>query len=369
MPYLLRHYFDPGFDHRRLQPTERSDGSVDHRALNYVQNVIQDQVLAAWEDLDAAEQGPGCPPHCEVFETKDFPAGPGTVVDPEDPDRLLAERGGYVYYADDGRITVKEELNIRGDVDYSTGDIAFVGDVVVHGQVRTGFTVSARRVTVHGQVEGAEVRALRRIECPGGIKGGGRALLEAGTNLRAAFCENAVLKAKRHVAVDTNCLHSRVFARGRLAVQGRITGGEYHFYEGCDVGERLGGGMNAATSLVGGYDPELVWLDRRAEARAEGLREEQADLEALVERGAELAEEYGPRLEQVRARLKRVEAGRVALWERSEATARFDGCRVRVRGRVLPGVEISIGKAYLCVAEELENVTFAYDDCAIVVDP
>jgi hypothetical protein len=284
------------------------------------------------------------------------------MIDPEDPDQLLAAHSGYVFYAEDGRITVKEELNVRGDVDYATGDIGFVGDLVVHGQVRAGFEVSARRVLVKSLVEGAVVRSLKRIECPGGIKAGGYGLVDAGTDLRTAFCENATLRAGRHVLVETNALHCTVFARGKLGVKGRITGGEYHFLKGCEVGGQLGGGLNAATVLMGGYDPELIWLDRQLVQRAADVREDLAQWRALAERGGELAEEYGPKADRARDRLDRLEGRRTRLWERFMNPKRFDDCRIRVRGRVRPGVEIGIGPAHLRVAEELENVSFYYDD-------
>lgn len=46
MPHYLKHHFDPEFDFRNLRPGELRDGSVDHRNMGYVRNVLVKAVAA-----------------------------------------------------------------------------------------------------------------------------------------------------------------------------------------------------------------------------------------------------------------------------------------------------------------------------------
>ena len=55
---------------------------------------------------------------------------------------LLASSSGHVEFS--GRaFQVKPLLDIPANVDFSTGDINFLGDVCIHGDICSGFTVRA----------------------------------------------------------------------------------------------------------------------------------------------------------------------------------------------------------------------------------
>ena len=114
------------------------------------------------------------------------------------------------------------------------------GDVIIGGDIRPGFTVMGRHVTVTGLVLAARVRAMGNVTCNGGIQGGGKATLRAGRSLRARFCENAVLHAAQNILIDGSAMHCRLFAGEKLAVKGRLAGGEAYCGEAVYVGEQLG---------------------------------------------------------------------------------------------------------------------------------
>ena len=69
------------------------------------------------------------------------------------PGKNTLVAGDTVVAGADGRFVsgeesfwVSEVLEIRGDVDYSTGHIDFPGDVIVQGQIKQGFKVKAGRI-------------------------------------------------------------------------------------------------------------------------------------------------------------------------------------------------------------------------------
>ena len=78
-----------------------------------------------------------------------LPKGRNTEIT-EDGDTLIASMPGHVEFSG-STFQVKPVLDIDGDVDFSTGNIKFVGDVNIKGDVLSGFTVrSAGNIQVGG---------------------------------------------------------------------------------------------------------------------------------------------------------------------------------------------------------------------------
>lgn len=358
MPFLLKHYFDPSEDRLHLKPEEQDDGSVDHYELNFVQNVEAGSLLAEWVDLDSADQGVDSR---FVSQDKVFPAGKGTGIKKSKPDQLFAAVNGCVGYKS-GKIVVQQQLVLPGDVNFHTGNINFVGDLTIEGSVKTGFNVQGRNVTVLGQVEGANIEALQNLSCPGGVKGAKKGVLGAGKSLKLAFCEFCSLKAGHDVLVKGALMHSEVYAGRRLAVGGRLSGSNVFCHEYVYVGGQLGGGLGAETSLILGYDPTLLHADAQYNSRIKKLHDDIGLYEKLLDKDDDHIEEFSAKLEAARRELDLVKLLKVKLWEGLQKSERLEECKILVLGRVNPGVEISIGPAYLKVDDFLEDVYFFYEN-------
>ncbi len=359
MPYFLKHSFDPDFNHLKMKPREMQDGRLDIHNMNYVQNVLKGDLLAQWEDVSET-----CTAELDqrfIYPKKVFPQGPRTRVDPANPDRLLADADGYVFY-ENGLIRVKKMLNVRQNVDMRTGNISFVNNMVVHGSVQAGFRVQARNVMVREHIEAAEVVALETIVCMGGAKGGEGAFLDAGKSIQVGFCENATLNGHDDVMVRGTCMHSQVYAGRRFHVRGRLIGGFSCCYDYAYVAGDVGNRQGAETQILVGYDPMLLYRDFQLNARIKRQIERIRQLEAgrtLTKGGAE---EVETQLVEARERLAKFEMGKAKVWERIQTSEKLDDCRVMVMGTVHPGTEISIGTAYLALQDPLSDVRFFYED-------
>ena len=360
MPFYLKHHFDPDLGKHALKPQRQDDGSVDHYELNFVQNVEAGNVIARWielngdveRDLDSRF----------IYEKKiPFPAGKGTGIKHKSPDKLFAAVNGGVGY-EDGKIVVRESITVPDDVNFHTGNINFIGNLTVEGSVRGGFAVQGREVSVLGQIEGARVEALRNLSCRGGVKGSGGAFLEAGKSIRLSFCENAILKSGNDIMVKGALMHTDVYCGRRLAVGGRLTGGKLYCHEYVYVGDQLGGGLDTETSLIVGYDPTLLYADAEYNRRIKGLLDRIVSYEKIVEKGDDADVEFGPKLEAARRELDLLKMLKVKLWEGIQGTEQVEDCKVLVPGVVKPGVEISIGSAFLKIDDYLEDVYFYYDN-------
>lgn len=363
MPSYLVHHFDPDFDFTHLTPHEDSSGKVDHYNLGYVQNVVHGQIIAERVTLDNAQQAG----HDLQFvrEGNTFPVGPNTRIDPDNPDHLLADANGYVFYYD-GKITVKKLLNVRRDIDFHTGNIVFVSDLRVHGSIRTGFEAHARNILVKGTVEGARIKALGNIVTENGVKGGKQAVLEAKEHMRVPFCENATLKARGNILIDGSCMHTDITVGGNLAIKGRLHGGKVFANNIVYVEDQIGGGISTTTSIIMGYDPFLLRNAMQAADAIARLQVELERLEAICAKDRFYMDEYGPQMELVEKKLNAQHRKRTALWNRLYQSDRSKNCRIVVPGSIRPGVEISMGGAYTKINDFMENVVITVKDREIV---
>ncbi|MDQ7830742.1 MAG: FapA family protein [Desulfovibrionaceae bacterium] len=363
MRHYLKFHFDPGFDRRKLAPRRRQDGTVDLYDLGYVQNVMAGEVVAQW--LPADQAPPDADPRA-FYSERVFPYGLGCTPDPGDPDRLVSTVNGYVAF-DNGRITVRRSLVVPGDVDFHTGNIMFVGDVTVEGAVRAGFEVVGRNVVVRGVVEGARIRATESLVAESGIKGSDNAVVRAGGNLRAKFCENAELHAGKNLLVDTSAMLCHFYVGERLAVKERLVGGTATCQGAAYVGEALGGGLRTQTKLLLGYDPELISRDRTLRKKIHRASERVMALRREAGPGGRLAREAGEQLAEMEKRLAAYQLLRHRLWLNHHGDADFMACRVIVPGVIGANVEIGIGEAVMDAPDGARDVLFRYFDGDVVM--
>ena len=368
MNIYLQHYFDPDFDHLKVKPCVNTlTGEADCYNLGYVQNVLAGQVLAALVPADAVEN----PDPRFVLEEPLLPQGTNTRVDPAHPDYLLAAVNGYVYY-DQGKITVKDLLNVRSDVDFHTGNIFFVGDLVLHKDLKAGFEIQGNTVLIRGMVEGGVVRARKNLRVLGGIKGGtgNRCLASSGQDLRAAFCEKAELRSEGSLFIDRFCLHSTLYATHSLEVTEKCIGGFCRVGHQMIVHQDLGNMAGVATRILLGYDPLTVRRLERCEERIVDLSERITHYTAVAGHLApetnELTRDLAFAREQ-RAHLNMLRESLLRMLAVDEAG--LQACTLVVRGKVHPGVEVSIGQPVLTVREPLHNVMFRLEGREILVEP
>lgn len=414
MPYYLKHYFMPDFNHKRIRPVPMADGNTVAHYLGYVQNVVAGQVMAELIYLDAIPEGyraqdrpdgtlghrddapiplehdyPQREEFAGTFEEEEqgywnflqnlrkidrrfiynnpiFPLGPNCARDPQNPNRIIALASGYGFYHQ-GLITVKKLLNVRQDVDFHTGNITFVGDIVVHGDVYPGFSLTGSSILVKGRIDGGRIKARGNIVAESGIKGSPEAHIRAGLTIRIANCERSAIVTPGNLIVDGNVLHSELFVGGSLIINGRLQGGNAHVGGLVFIKEQLGNAQGAPTQIALGYNP-LDFL-RLQEIRALGQVQEQklVTLAKLARKGPQFAEDVAPAQELATRKCELLEKMHTDGWRKFTADmSKTDRARVIVPGVVYPGAEITIGRAYHKVIDEQRDVFYALHEEEIV---
>lgn len=191
------------------KPIILEDGSVDYNTLGQMTLVKQGDLLA--EYTKAQEGTDGIDIFGNVIAAKNFRElqqlkGKGFLIS-EDETEYTAAAEGKVEWKNE-RLNVMELLVIEEDVDATTGDIQFNGDVLVKGNVYAGTTIRAgKSITVNGAVEAANLFAGKGILLKNGMQGGGKGKLSSKEDISGKFFEQAELKAKGTIKANAimNC--------------------------------------------------------------------------------------------------------------------------------------------------------------------
>ena len=212
-----------------LRPKENEDGSVDFKNLDLIQTIQKDQLLAKVTPPTLGEPGEN------VLGKQIRPAKGKVVRLPKGKNIYTSEDGLSLYSSIEGqliyelgRINISETYVVDGDAGVATGDIDFMGNVVVRGNLESGFTIKAGgNVEVQGFVEEATIIAGNDILLRHGIQGKDRGKLVAGGNVVAKFIQNSKVETKGSLYTEA-IMHSHVEAGDSVIVEiskGLIVGG------------------------------------------------------------------------------------------------------------------------------------------------
>ena len=209
------------------RPKELSDGRVDHHNLNFLINVKKGDPLAKRIPPKPGIEGKTIfgkvVPAPPVIDVK-LQNGCGTAVSVQNPDLLIAIIDGAVSLDQQGRIEVRNEKIIRGDIDYSTGNIIFTGDLQIYGTVRTGFSVDiSGNLLIRGNVEDAKIKCTGALEIRGGAVGAGNGSMEC-KSLKIRFVENFTIRAGNDIVVSEDIVNSIINSYGKVKAKSIIGG-------------------------------------------------------------------------------------------------------------------------------------------------
>lgn len=347
-------------------------GTVDYRALACVQVIEKGTVICdiypPTEGVAGTRvDGVAAPP--KAVNPATVPAGSSTALS-EDGTKLLADMDGFLDFRD-GKFHVKNILNITSDVDYSTGNIDFRGDVTIQGDVREQFSVKATgNIAINGMVEAASVEAGGDVVISAGVSGNSQAVIR-GKHVRARHLENCTVYAE--CLESDYILTSRIFCSDSVVAsgsRGSIIGGQVVAVNRIKANS-IGSQSGRATEITLGVQPEI----------REELHTNQKELASLRDKASELLkramylkkrmEEQGQEDRRSAAEIQAAHGSLVQMTEREkkllarqqelmEALSRLHQCRLE-GGTVYPGVRLTIGSAIRNIETIAHNCTAVFD--------
>ncbi len=366
---------------------EDEKGKVDFKELDLVENVVVGQVLA--KRIPAKRGEPGMTVmgrELPAKDGKDIQLQPGKNVKlSEDGMQLTAEINGQVVY-NKGRINVEPVYEVKGDVSLDTGNIVFLGTVIVRGNVDDGFSVKAAgNIEVRGNVGKAQLEAEGDIIIKQGLLGKDEAEIIAGTNIIAKFIERTKkVEAGNDIIVAEGIMHSYVDAGKRVICNGKrgmIVGGRVRAGEEINV-KTLGSPSFTETILETGFDPksrqQLIDLQEELRESKEKLHDLGMNINTLQSQRRAAGGKLPPEKEEM---LINMMNEKESLTERiteieeqiSEIKAYLSSLeekgKVAVQKVVYPKVKITVKDASLEVRDEFKYVTFVQEAGNIKVLP
>ncbi len=364
-----------------LKPKVNDDGTVDFHQLDTISSINKGDILAT---LSPAVQGKAGMDIC------------GNAIPPKKVVYRILKHGrdihlsedGLTMYSDvsghavvtDGKVFVSNTYEVLADVDASTGDIVYEGNVTVKGNVNTGYSIMAKGdIIVNGVVEGATLVAGGQIILKRGMQGMSKGKLEAGGNIITKFIENAHVKAGGYITTEA-ILHSKVSAKGDIVVGGKkgfITGGEIRSGTTITV-KNAGSTMGTSTLLEVGIDPGIVEEFRSLE---KSLASMNVDMEKLLpildaykkklNSGEKLSQD---KLDYIRIATENCLALRNKIKESSNRydqlrieMSNSEGGSIKVENIAYPGVKIVISNVNYYVRNDIHYSRFVRDRADIKV--
>lgn len=333
---------------------------VDFKDLDLLENVVVGQVLAV--KVPAEEGVPGRTVTNRVISAKPgkdivMRHGKGTILS-EDGTELTAEINGQVVFQG-GRLSVEPVYFIKGDVSLETGNIVFLGSVVVGGNVQDNFTVKAAgNIEVKGTVQKAFLEAEGDIIVRQGIVGRDEAKIEStGGSIYTKFIQSANIVAEKDVIVSEGILHSFVDAGIKIMCNGKrakIVGGRLR--AGEEVNARfIGADASTKTEVRVGINPkvhqQLVDIDKVKRQVEEELDKVKKDVTTLTiqktNAGGKLPADKEEMLGKMKAQQQKLSARQTEISMELEELRAYLGMlqgkgRVCAEKTLFPGVDIYI---------------------------
>lgn len=373
---IIRYHIDMEI---KGKPVELEDGRVDYKNLNMFTTVHEGEVLA--EKIPPTPGTPGI----DILGQQVHPRAGKDLVLPlgknvrAEGNNIIAALSGQFIPANN-KLNIVPVIEVNGDVDLSTGNIDFIGNVIIRGSVQAGFSVKAEgNVEVMGTVSGGIVEG-RNVQIRMGVQGMNRGKITATESLLTKFIENATVSAGKDVIVTDVILHSNVSAGKKIVVEGRrglIAGGKAS--AGEEIRAKVVGTLLAsATDLEVGVNPQLreeYQLVRKDIKKNElSLDQTQKALNILraMDQSTMPKDKREMLLKLTKAQFHIVgylEISRNRMLEIELSFEEMKYGRIKIADIVYPGVKIVIGSLVKPIREHLKFVTFFAEEGEIIIGP
>ncbi|MGM0437068.1 MAG: DUF342 domain-containing protein [Bacillota bacterium] len=364
----LKYHFS---DKKESIGTKREDGSMDFYNRGLITNVSPSDTLVTIKDSKKGKPGhkvtgEEIPPR--EPKTAKLPSGKNVK---EEDGKLVSEIEGQVV-KDGKRVNVLPVHEVKGNVDMNTGNIEFVGNVVVKGDVDEGFKIKAGgNVQIGGHVSAAQIESGGQVIIKKGFVGKEKGRIDAKGNVEIKFVENGHIKAEGSIKASDAVMHSDLNAAEDIIVtenKGLLVGGR------CQAGHNIeanivGSTMATKTVLEAGVDQETK---EELDEIKEELKESEQNLlktKRAIKALKEIKEKQGKlptdkevmfqRLLKTKKVIeKSIEKKESKKAELEEILNNVERGKVKVHEKVFSGVKMIIGKSQFNVHKELHHSSF-----------
>lgn len=363
---------------RNIAPVENEQGVVDYKNLGLVRNITTGTPIAKITPPTEGEPGKDITGRV-VQQRKGVPArfniGAGTSLVNNDTEIIAAVDGNLTFK--NGAFCVDETLLINGDVDVSSGNIDFIGSIVIKGSVFDGFRVTSKKdINIFGSVNNAEISAHGNIN----IKIGSiNSTISCRGNMKLGFCENTNIRCEGNVE-SASFVGGNVYAGKMIIASGKgvMMGGKYTALDGVEASV-IGSDKYVKTELTIGNNAVLSEERDALQKSIEEMEDKIDQLSKILTTLAEFAkvgklspEHETLKTEALRNRIKmqsEIKKNKLSIEEIDKALELTQNISVSAKRMIYPGVKLRIGSCILVVKNIQNRVKASVDKGEIVFHP
>lgn len=359
-------YIEYHYDQNKVaKPTEDEYGNVDYKDLGLITNILRGTKIATIYEPTEGEGGynvigepipqkPGIPAK--------YSLGKGTKLS-TDGNYIVADVDGNLTFRN-GRFEVNEDLNISGDVGFSTGNIDFIGNVIIGGNIFEGFKVTSKKdITVHGMCTSADIKAGGNVTIKLGCL---QSKVNCKGSFTANFCENSRIKSTGDVQ-SNSFISCEVYTDGSIIAGGKgiISGGSYTAIEDIKASV-IGSNSYVKTDITVGSNAILTAEREKASVRLEKLEDALNQLTMVVDMLTERQKQgvtLSPKHEQMKSESlrtkimtqKELKKMYARIEEIDNELSQKQNISVACKKRFYPGTTIRIDEYTYTVSQVYEN--------------
>ncbi len=283
--------------------------AVDYKNLNMLQHIASGDIIC---DIIHPVQGTngqtvlGAPVKAYSGKLPRPPIGSGVAAN-EEGTQIIAQIDGQLSYKN-GLFRIDPLVEIKGNVDNSTGNLNVIGDCVIKGNVDDGFSIKATgSISVSGIVEGAFLEAGGDIKIALGMKGNRKGTLTAKGSIACKYLESCTVRAAGNIVADS-IINSHVISGDSIIVtndKGSIIGGRI---EACNLirAKAVGNEFNNITHIHLGdnaFDSDPIYkLNEDVDVLKSSIAETEKNI-SYLEAAEKLTKEYEQLLSQLKIKL------------------------------------------------------------------
>lgn len=258
-----------------IAPQADEAGNVDYKNLGIVQNILKGTTIATITPPTEGAPGrdiTGVTVHQRVGVPAKINVGKGTALTDNELELVAVVDGNLRF--DHGSFVVEEELLIQGDIDNSVGNLDFIGNIIIRGNVLEGFAIrSKKNISINGTVTGAKITADGNLAIRLGAINSD---ITCGGNIKMGFCENTKVHAQGDVE-SASFVGGDVYAGKYIRTngKGRMVGGKYTALEGIEAGTI--GSDNYTKTLITVGNNAILYEERDNSVRTIAELEDKCD--------------------------------------------------------------------------------------------
>lgn len=278
--------------------------------------------------------------------------------------QLIAKVDG-VLMRDRKSARISDTIEVDQNVDFSTGNIDFPGNVLVRQGVKDCFTIKARDdIEVRGLIEAATLIAGNDLHVKGGFAGREQGIARVEGNLYAKYLDAVQTHIAGDLCVEREVINCNNTVLGNInCPRGALIGGETHVTGTVELLE-LGASAQPITELHVGalplLDPLIASLTELVEQMIEdrsALLEEQEMITANS--GAKIAPMHQAKLREItrdmgklQLQLDRAEPSLERILERAESIRKID---IKIGRQLHPNALIILGGYRYRLTEDIKG--------------